>query len=88
MNFFGIKSKGRRVAFLIDAERYMLTDPRGGYPAYEIVKNEIAGMIGKLGLDTFFNVILYEAGTSLPLAKSCCQRRRPIKQRFRIGCIR
>ncbi|MCB1209739.1 MAG: hypothetical protein KDK97_10450 [Verrucomicrobiales bacterium] len=60
VNFFGIKSKGRRVAFLIDAERYMLTDPRGGYPAYEIVKNEIAGMIGKLGLDTFFNVILYE----------------------------
>ncbi len=60
VNFFGIKSQGKRVAFLIDAERYMLTDPRGGYPAYEIVKNEIAGMIGKLGLDTYFNVILYE----------------------------
>lgn len=60
VNFFGIKSKGRRVAFLIDAERYMLTDPRGGYPAYEIVKGEIASMIGKLGLETFFNVILYE----------------------------
>lgn len=60
VNFFGIKSQGRRVAFLIDAERYMLTDPRGGYPAYEIVKNEIAGMIGKLGLETKFNVILYE----------------------------
>lgn len=60
VNFFGIKSKGRRVAFLIDAERYMLTDPRGGYPAYQIVKEEIAGMIGKLGLETFFNVILYE----------------------------
>lgn len=60
VNFFGIKSQGKRVAFLIDAERYMLTDPRGGYPAYEIVKNEIAGMIGKLGLETHFNVILYE----------------------------
>ncbi len=60
VNFFGIKSQGRRVAFLIDAERYMLTDPRGGYPAYEIVKNEIAGMISKLGLETQFNVILYE----------------------------
>lgn len=60
VNFFGIKSQGRRVAFLIDAERYMLTDPRGGYPAYEIVKNEIAGMIGKLGLETHFNVLLYE----------------------------
>ncbi|MDZ4403685.1 hypothetical protein [Prosthecobacter sp.] len=62
VNFFGIKSQGRRVAFLIDVERYMLTDPRGGYPAYEIVKNEIAGMIGKLGLETHFNVILYEGG--------------------------
>lgn len=60
VNFFGIKSQGRRVAFLIDAERYMLTDPRGGYPAYEIVKDEIAEMIGKLGLETQFNVILYE----------------------------
>lgn len=60
VNFFGIKSKGRRVAFLIDAERYMLTDPRGGYPAYQIVKEEIAGMIGKLGLETLFNVILFE----------------------------
>lgn len=60
VNFFGIKSQGRRVAFLIDVERYMLTDPRGGYPAYEIVKNEIAEMIGKLGLETYFNVILYE----------------------------
>lgn len=60
VNFFGIKSKGRRVAFLIDAERYMLTDPRGGYPAYQIVKEEIAGMIGKLGLETMFNVVLYE----------------------------
>jgi len=64
VNFFGIKSQGKRVAFLIDAERYMLTDPRGGYPAYEIVKNEIAGMIGKLGLETYFNVILYE-GTAV-----------------------
>lgn len=60
VNFFGIKSQGKRVAFLIDAERYMLTDPRGGYPAYQIVKDEIAGMIGKLGLETYFNVILYE----------------------------
>ena len=60
VNFFGIKSKGRRVAFLIDAERYILTDPRGGYPAYQIVKEEIAGMIGKLGLETMFNVVLYE----------------------------
>jgi hypothetical protein len=63
VNFFGIKSQGRRVAFLIDAERYMLTDPRGGYPAYEIVKSEIAGMIGKLGLETKFNVVLYEGSS-------------------------
>jgi hypothetical protein len=62
VNFFGIKSAGKRVAFLIDAERYMLTDPRGGYPAYQIVKEEIAGMIGMLGLETRFNVILFNEG--------------------------
>lgn len=60
VNFFGIKSAGKRVAFLIDAEKYMLTDQRGGYPAYQIVKEEIAGMIGKMGLETRFNVILFE----------------------------
>lgn len=60
VNFFGIKSAGKRVAFLIDAEKYMLTDQRGGYPAYQIVKEEIAGMIGKMGLETRFNVVLFE----------------------------
>lgn len=62
VNFFGIKSAGKRVAFLIDAEKYMLTDPRGGYPAYQIVKEEIAGMIAKMGLETRFNVILFNEG--------------------------
>jgi hypothetical protein len=60
VNFFGIKSKGRRIAFLIEAERYMLTDPKGGIPAYQIVKEEIASMIGKFGVDTAFNVLMFD----------------------------
>ncbi|MCP5560424.1 MAG: hypothetical protein H7A55_22015 [Verrucomicrobiaceae bacterium] len=60
VNFFGIKSKGRRIAFLIEAERYMLTDPKGGIPAYEIVKDEIANMIAKFGVNTAFNVLLFD----------------------------
>lgn len=60
VNFFGIKSKGRRIAFLIEAERYMLTDPKGGIPAYEIVKDEIANMIAKFGVNTSFNVLLFD----------------------------
>jgi hypothetical protein len=64
VNFFGIKSKGKRIAFLIEAERLMLTDPKGGIPAYEIVKEEIANMISKFGVQTRFNVVLFE-GTHL-----------------------
>jgi len=60
VNFFGIKSKGRRIAFLIEAERYMLTDPKGGIPAYQIVKEEIASMIGKFGVSTAFNVLMFD----------------------------
>jgi hypothetical protein len=60
VNFFGIKAKGRRIAFLIEAERYMLTDPKGGIPAYQIVKEEIASMIGKFGVDTAFNVLMFD----------------------------
>ncbi|HRH97080.1 MAG TPA: hypothetical protein PLB55_14155 [Prosthecobacter sp.] len=60
VNFFGIKSKGRRIAFLIEAERYMLTDPKGGIPAYQIVKEEIASMIGKFGVSTSFNVLMFD----------------------------
>lgn len=60
VNFFGIKSKGRRIAFLIEAERYMLTDPKGGIPAYQIVKEEIANMISKFGVQTSFNVLMFD----------------------------
>jgi hypothetical protein len=60
VNFFGIKSKGRRIAFLIEAERYMLTDPKGGIPAYQIVKEEIASMISKFGVSTAFNVLMFD----------------------------
>ncbi len=60
VNFFGIKSKGRRIAFLIEAERYMLTDPKGGIPAYEIVKQEIANMIGKFDVSTSYNVLMFD----------------------------
>lgn len=60
VNFFGIKAKGRRIAFLIEAERYMLTDPKGGIPAYQIVKEEIASMIAKFGVSTAFNVLMFD----------------------------
>lgn len=60
VNFFGIKSKGRRIAFLIEAERYMLTDPKGGIPAYQIVKEEIASMIGKFDVSTSYNVLMFD----------------------------
>lgn len=60
VNFFGIKSEGERVTFIIDASRYMMQDEKGGMNAYRIVKEEIIEMIDNLAPATLFNVILYE----------------------------
>lgn len=60
INFFGIKSKSKRIAFVIDAEKYMLTDNKGGIPAYTRVKNEIGEMLAGLNRDTAFNLLIYE----------------------------
>ena len=46
--FFGIKASGNRVIFIIDASRFMLTDEKGGIPAYNKVKDEIAQMMAGL----------------------------------------
>lgn len=60
VNFFGIRSKGKRIAFIIDAEKYMLTDNKGGIPAYNKVKDEIGRMLAGLNRDTAFNLLIYE----------------------------
>ncbi|NNE91936.1 MAG: hypothetical protein HKN23_09845 [Verrucomicrobiales bacterium] len=60
VNFFGISGGGKRVVFVIDANRPMLVDEKGGMFAYDKVKNEIGAMLQTLRRGTHFNILLYE----------------------------
>lgn len=60
VNFFGIKSKGSRIVLVIEAARFMLTDSKGGIPAYEKVKADIEKMLGGLNKTTAFNIVVFE----------------------------
>jgi len=66
VNFFGIRSGGKRIAFVVDATRFMLVDEKGGMFAYDKVKAEVAAMLALLKRGTAFNIILYE-GKNLSL---------------------
>ncbi|MEO0794170.1 MAG: hypothetical protein AAFX93_03355 [Verrucomicrobiota bacterium] len=60
VDFFGIKSEGERVTFIIDASKYMLEDKKGGIPAYKIIKGEITRMVNGLKPGTLFNIQFVE----------------------------
>lgn len=60
VNFFGIKSSGSRIVLVIEAARYMLTDSKGGIPAYDKVKSDIEKMLAGLNKTTAFNIVLFE----------------------------
>ncbi len=62
VDFFGIKSSGERVMFIVDATKWMLEDKKGGLPAYNIIKEEISKMVDKLSSGTLFNVMFYDGG--------------------------
>ena len=60
VNFFGIKAKGRKIVFVIEAARFMLTDPKGGIPAYDKVKEDIGRILDGMNKKTGFNIVLFE----------------------------
>ncbi len=60
VNFFGIRSSGSRIVFVIEAARFMLTDRKGGIPAFTKVKDEIAQMMAGMNRQTAFNIVIYE----------------------------
>ena len=60
VHFFGIRASGNRIVFIIEASRYMLVDEKGGIPAYNKVKDEIAQMLAGLNRQTAFNLIIYD----------------------------
>ncbi len=60
VNIFGLKTRAERILFVIDANRRMLTDAKGGLNSYNIIKDEVSDMVGNLSAGTLFNVMLYD----------------------------
>lgn len=60
VSVFGLKSRAERILFVIDANRQMVTDKKGGLNSYKIIKDEITDMVGNLSAGTLFNVMLQD----------------------------
>jgi hypothetical protein len=60
VNFFGIKSKGEKLLFIVDASKDMLLDKKGGYYTYQYVKDRIWEMVSGMKAATLFNVMVYD----------------------------
>jgi hypothetical protein len=65
VNVFGVKARTERLLFLIDTNRQMLTDKKGGLNSYRIIKDEITNMVAKLSAGTLFNVMLLDGTKTL-----------------------
>jgi len=66
VNFFGAKSKGEKIVFIVDTTKEMVTDEKGGYYTYKFAKDRIRQLVDKMRAATLFNVILY-GGTHTPI---------------------
>jgi len=59
VNFFGAKSKGEKMVFILDAGKMMVEDRRGGYFTYKFAKDRLNKMIDRMRSATLFNVMVY-----------------------------
>lgn len=60
VSVFGLKTRAERILFVIDANRRMVTDAKGGLNSYQVIKDEITDMVGNLSAGTLFNVIIHD----------------------------
>ena len=60
VSVFGLKTRAERILFVIDANRHMVADKKGGLNSYKVIKDEITDMIGNLSAGTLFNVMLHD----------------------------
>lgn len=58
ISVFGLKTRAERILFVIDTNRRMVTDKKGGLDSYRVIKDEISDMVGNLSAGTLFNVML------------------------------
>ena len=60
VSVFGLKTRAERILFIIDTNREMVTDKKGGLNSYKVIKDEITDMVGNLSAGTLFNVMLQD----------------------------
>ncbi|MCF7849353.1 MAG: hypothetical protein K9M45_10915 [Kiritimatiellales bacterium] len=60
VNFFGVKSSGEKLMFVIDASNDMLLDSKGGFYTYQYVKDRLFEMVSGMKAATLFNVIVFD----------------------------
>ena len=65
VSVFGLKTKAERILFVIDANRGMVTDQKGGLNSYKVIKDEITDMVGNLSAGTLFNVMLQDESRAM-----------------------
>ncbi|QHI70757.1 hypothetical protein [Tichowtungia aerotolerans] len=65
VNFFGARSKGEKMVFVIDADKRMVEDRRGGYFTYKFAKDRLGEMIDGMSSATLFNVMVYLRDSSV-----------------------
>ncbi len=59
VNFFGAKSKGEKMVFILDASKLMVEDRKGGFFTYKFAKDRLMHMIDGMSSATLFNVMAY-----------------------------
>lgn len=59
VNFFGARSSGEKIIFVINASKLMMEDRKGGYTTYKFVKDRIGQMVSGMKAATLFNVVVY-----------------------------
>ncbi len=59
VNFFGTRSKGEKMVFILDASRQMMEDAKGGYYTYKYAKDKIHRLVDAMPAATLFNVMAY-----------------------------
>ena len=65
VSVFGLKTRAERILFVIDTNRQMVTDKKGGLNSYQVIKDEITDMVGNLSAGTLFNVMLHDRNKTM-----------------------
>ncbi len=60
VDLFDIKAKGEKFLFIVDVRRDLLQDKKGGIPTYNVIKEDVIGLIEDLPSGVLFNMILFD----------------------------